>query len=200
MRLSVVSIKRAIKEMSDNSTMQQSSEEPKLTLLSSDGVEFSISLHHLAPCRLIQDATEEENEDNYNAENYDPTSSKPNPIPILNVTSDSLSNVVTFLTHYSVEPICIEKPFLGETLEDIVKQEWYLHFIQNLSQENLFKLANAANYMDIAPLYDLCMLQVSILFMDKTPDEIRSMLGMRTLTPEEELRAREEFPWLFVQE
>lgn len=183
--------------MSDSSTMQ-SSEEPKLTLLSSDGVEFSLSHHHLAPCRLIQDAMEEENDDDN--ENYDPTSSKPNPIPILNVTADSLSNVVTFLTHYSVEPICIEKPFQGETLEDIVKQERYRHFIQNLSQENLFKLANAANYMDIAPLYDLCMLQVSILFMDKTPDEIRSMLGLPTLTPEEELRAREEFPWLFVQE
>jgi hypothetical protein len=171
-----------------------------MTLVSSDGVEFSLPQHQLVPCRLIQDALEEEQENDDDIESYDPNLPKHNPIPILNVTSDSLAHVVTFLNHYSMEPFQIEKPLKGETLSDIVKQERYLHFIQNLSHENLFKLANAANYMDIPPLYDLCMLQVSILLMDKTPEEIRCILGLPTLTPEEEMRAREEYPWMFDQE
>jgi len=185
-----------MKEMSDGS-MIQSLDELNVTIVSSDGVEFFLTQHQLVPCRLIQDALEDEQKDNH--EN-DPTLSKHLTIPILNVSADSLSHIVTFLNHYSMEPIHIEKPLQGETLQDIVTQERYLHFIQNLSQNELFQLTNAANYMDISPLYDLCMLKVSILLMDKSPEEIRNILGLPALTAEEELKAREEYPWMFVQD
>lgn len=184
-------------EMTDN-FMIQSLDEGNVTLISSDGVEFSLPHHQLVPCRLIQDALEDEK--NGNHENDPASLSKHLTIPILNVTADSLSHIVTFLNHYSMEPIHIDKPLQGETLQDIVTQERYVHFIRNLSQNELFQLTIAANYMDISPLYDLCMLKVSILLMDKSPEEIRNILGLPVLTPEEEMTAREEYPWMFVQE
>jgi S-phase kinase-associated protein 1 len=78
-------------------------------------------------------------------------------------------------------------------------QEWYRHFVSddNMSQEMLFEVLTAANYMGIKPLLDLACLRVTFQLNGKNAEEIRQILHLPALSPEEEARAREEHRWIF---
>mmetsp|Transcript_9881 Transcript_9881/g.12446 ORF Transcript_9881/g.12446 Transcript_9881/m.12446 type:complete len:161 (+) Transcript_9881:211-693(+) len=94
----------------------------------------------------------------------------------LKVSTDVLSKVVEYCTHYqTVEEMNeISTPLNGETVEDIVKQEWYCNFCK-VEREMLFNLVAAANYMDIKPLLDLTCLAVSVSIKGKSVEELRSI-------------------------
>lgn len=81
----------------------------------------------------------------------------------------------------------------------MVVQEWYKQFVsdENTSQEMLFEILTAANYMGIKPLLDLCCLKVTFIINGKNAEEIREVLNLPALTPEEEAQAREEHRWIF---
>ena len=94
----------------------------------------------------------------------------------LKVSTDVLSKVVEYCTHYqTVEEMNeISTPLNGETVEDIVKQDWYCNFCK-VEREMLFNLVAAANYMDIKPLLDLTCLAMSVSIKGKSAEELRSM-------------------------
>jgi S-phase kinase-associated protein 1 len=70
-------------------------------------------------------------------------------------------------------------------------------FIKALSQEDIFKIILAANYLDIRPLLDLGCQAIAQSVLGKTPKEIYTMFGVeKELTPEEEEEVRKENPWL----
>lgn len=169
-----------------------------VTLVSSDGREFMISFPAIEPCRLIKDALAEDIYDSYTSSDSHLKEMNVK-IPILNVDSECLTHIVIFLNHYSKDPIQISKPLRGETAQDVVQNEWYMSFLNQLTQEDIFKLANAANYMDIPDLFDLCMVHISASIMGRSSEEIRLLLGLPSLSKEEERRAREEHPWLFEE-
>jgi hypothetical protein len=61
-------------------------------------------------------------------------------------------------------------------------------------------IPNLLNYritIHAEPLLDLTCLQVSCTLMGKTAEEIRVMLNIPKLTPEEEARARQQHRWIF---
>lgn len=76
---------------------------------------------------------------------------------------------------------------------------WYQEFADddNMTQNMLFALLTAANYMGIKPLLDLACLKVTFQLNGKNSEEIREILSLPELTPEEEARAREEHRWIF---
>jgi S-phase kinase-associated protein 1 len=78
-------------------------------------------------------------------------------------------------------------------------QEWYKQFVsdESMSQEMLFEVLTAANYMGIKPLLDLACLKVTFQLNGKNAEEIRTILNLPELSPEEEAKAREEHRWIF---
>jgi S-phase kinase-associated protein 1 len=116
-------------------------------------------------------------------------------IPLPNVSSEILSKVIDFCTHYKTEPMNdIEKPLKSSNMAEIV-QKWYADFI-NVDQSVLFEMVLAANYMNIQPLLDLSCATIAGLIKGKTPDEIRKVFNIvKDFTPEEEAQVREENKW-----
>jgi S-phase kinase-associated protein 1 len=81
----------------------------------------------------------------------------------------------------------------------IMTQKWYADFVSddNMTQDMLFELLTAANYMGIKELLDLTCLKVTFQISGKSADDIREILKLPKLTPEEEAHARESHPWIF---
>lgn len=82
-----------------------------------------------------------------------------------------------------------------------MSQEWYRNFVSdtNMNKDMLFEVLTAANYMGIKPLLDLACLKVTFHLNGKNAEEIRNILRLPELTPEEEARAREEHRWIFEE-
>ena len=79
-------------------------------------------------------------------------------------------------------------------------QKWYQDFVSDDNLEGndmLFDLLTAANFMGIKKLLDLSCLKVTFQLTGKSADEIRDILRLPELTPEEELLARTEHKWIF---
>lgn len=92
------------------------------------------------------------------------------------VTTEVLEKVVEYCTHFqTVEEMNeISTPLNGETVEEIVKQEWYCNYCK-VERKMLFQLVAAANYMDIKPLLDLTCLAVSVSIKGKSQEELRQI-------------------------
>jgi S-phase kinase-associated protein 1 len=75
-------------------------------------------------------------------------------------------------------------------------QEFYFGYITPLDNDMLFHLILAANYLDIAPLLDLCSARIASMIKGKTVEEIRTNLNIVCdFTAEEEAVVREENKW-----
>lgn len=79
-------------------------------------------------------------------------------------------------------------------------QAWYQEFVSDTNLGNrdmLFDLLTAANFMGITQLLDLACLKVTFELTGKTAEEIRQILRLPQLSPEEEAQAREDHKWIF---
>ena len=91
-------------------------------------------------------------------------------------SGDILKTVIKYCEYYqNVEEMApIETPFPpGATLEDIVKQEWYVKFISYPDIDTLRTLIAAAHFLDIEPLVDLGSLRWGYIIAGKTEEEQR---------------------------
>lgn len=119
-------------------------------------------------------------------------------IELTRVDEATLEKVVEFLVHHMEEPMNeIPSSLEGGTFEEIVTQEWYRAFMRNEDTNMVFDLLTAANYMGIKPLLDLACLTVTFELCGKSAEEIREILNLPDLTPEEEAQARTEHRWIF---
>ena len=93
------------------------------------------------------------------------------------------------------------------------KSDWDVAFCQ-VSQEDLFGIIRAANYLDIKTLLNMTCSVVANMIKGKTPEEIRTQFGIENdfskskstfffvfnsfflLAPEEEEQMRKETEWL----
>ncbi len=77
-------------------------------------------------------------------------------------------------------------------------QEWYANFILDagVTQDVLFDLILAANFLDIKPLLELSCATVASLIDRKTPEEIRTLFNIEgEFTPVDEKVVREQNNW-----
>uniref|UniRef100_A0A6V2AFM3 E3 ubiquitin ligase complex SCF subunit n=1 Tax=Ditylum brightwellii TaxID=49249 RepID=A0A6V2AFM3_9STRA len=161
-----------------------------INLKSKDGVVFEIQSSAAKISVLVVTTIDLDDEDEYD-EDRKPT------VEIPKVESTCLSKVVDFCNHYMKEPLRpIKTPLEGNSLEEVVTQEWYRNFV-SVEQSLLFQLVQAANFMEIQPLLDLACLQVSTILMGKSAEEIRVILNIPRMTAEEEAKARREHRWVF---
>jgi len=119
-------------------------------------------------------------------------------IELTRVYEPTLEKVVEFLTHYMDEPMNeIPSPLGASSFNEIVEQEWYRTFVEEIDRPMIFDLLTAANYMGIRPLLDLACLSVTFELSGKNAEEIREILNIPELTPQEESNARGEHRWIF---
>lgn len=86
------------------------------------------------------------------------------------------------------------QPLKSFRMEDAVS-EWDAKFV-DVTQEMLFDIILAANYMDITSLLDLTCAKVACMMKGKTPEEIRQTFNIvNDFTPEEEAQVLEENKW-----
>jgi S-phase kinase-associated protein 1 len=101
-----------------------------------------------------------------------------NEFPCPKVSGNILQKVVDYCTHYQEEPMeKIETPLQGETIEAIVRPEWYVRFCE-VDREVMFQLVAAANFLNIKPLLDLTCLAVSVSIKGKSVEELREIFHL----------------------
>jgi S-phase kinase-associated protein 1 len=119
-------------------------------------------------------------------------------VDVLRVHSDTLGEVVKFLNHYQKEAMNeIPTPLNGNSFLEIVTQVWYRNFVADKTRVQIFDMLTAANYMGIKPLLDLSCLKVAFELTGKSAEEIREILNLPIMTPEQEAEARQEHKWIF---
>ena len=117
-------------------------------------------------------------------------------VPLPNVSSKSLGQVVRFMTeHNKVNMNTIQTPLTDVDMAKLVNEP-FATMITSFSQEELFEIVLAAHYMDVQPLTNLCCARIATMIKGKTPDEIRKTFNIvGDFTPEEENQVREDNNW-----
>lgn len=144
------------------------SDDQKITLISNDGQRFEVPLAVARMSAVIAGQINDDDDDN----------EIENEFPCPKLSGDILQKVVDYCTHYQEEPMeKIETPLQGETIDAIVKPEWYVRFC-DVDREIMFQLVAAANFLNIKPLLDLTCLAVSVSIKGKTVEELREIFHL----------------------
>ena len=160
----------------DNSTKN------KVGLISSEGDLFKVDIEVAKYSDLVKSMLSDDDNDD---------------IPLPNVNSDVLAAVMEFCNyHIQNGPMAeITKPLKSVNMVENVS-EWDALYINKFTQDMLFKIIMATNYMDINPLLNLACAKVASMLIGKTPEEIRATFNITNeFTPEEEAQVRQENKW-----
>lgn len=135
--------------------------ESYITLVSSQKTKFKCPIHVLFISNIISNMLEFDNDED---------------IPLLNVNDKCMKKIIEYMKYYHNDNMNnIEKPLISSDLKDII-QVWYVNFI-DIEQEFLFSLVQAANYLDIQPLLNLCCAKIASMIKNKTSDEIKEIFN-----------------------
>uniref|UniRef100_A0A914XQH1 Skp1-related protein n=1 Tax=Plectus sambesii TaxID=2011161 RepID=A0A914XQH1_9BILA len=131
------------------------------------------------------------------------------PIPLPNVDGPTLELIVKWVEQHQDDPPPVEKPRVEDDDSDdsdadddqepeVVIPEWDKKFLPTDDEQKnqLFKLLNAANYLEIKPLLDIGCKYVADKISGQTVEWVRDYLNMENdYTPEEEAKLKEEIAW-----
>ena len=145
-----------------------------VTLVSSDGVTFSVPIKVASLSIFVSMMTT-------NDCDIDTDDCEIESIPILRVNGKTLRIIIEYMHYYSTGPmVTIEKPLVSNYIGDVV-QNWYAIFIERVKQENmLYDIVNASNYMYIQPLLELSCAEIALTIRQKSRDEIRDEFYLTT--------------------
>ena len=80
-----------------------------------------------------------------------------------------------------------------------VTDEWSANFMNRMSFDDIISLSEAANYMGINCLLDLCSAKIATFIKDKSEEEIKKEFKIKqSFTEEEKNKIREENKWLEI--
>ena len=153
-----------------------------IKLISNEGEEFEVEVAVAKKSEVIKEMLENCDDSGEN-------------VPLPSVNSDQLRKVVQWLKHHRDDPLrsVDEKDYNCDNIP-----EWDKSFF-NISQEELFDLILAANYLDIKDMLDLLAKSVANLMRGKTAQEIRDTFNIKCdLTKEEIERIQNENEWEIV--
>lgn len=129
-------------------------------------------------------------------DDFDDEESPPE-VPITGVDSNILEKILKFCYHYKVDPLPpIHKPLLDTNMEKIMPG-WYASYVNTLSDNDLYAVIRAANYLDIPPLLELGCAKVASFVKGKSPEAIRQIFNIKNdISKEEEAQIREKYKWV----
>ena len=162
--------------------MEESENEKKVILVSSDGEKVEISRKAAQRSVVVKDTIQDF-----------PDSAE---VPLINVKSNILKKIVEYLNHYeNEEPKEIKKPLPSANFKECV-EEWDYKYI-DVEMEILFDIILGANYMNIKPLLELSCAKVASITRGKTTEENRKLFHITNdFTPEEEKQIAEQDKWV----
>ena len=113
---------------------------------------------------------------------------------IAEVDSKILSKIIDYLKHYETEkPKEIPKPLPGADLKPLLS-EWDYNFITPVPLDDLIELINAANYLNIGDLVNLCSARCAYEMINCPVEEAREKFGILPDMPEELMREYDKYP------
>jgi len=175
----------------------------KILLRSAEGDCYELPYEAAVLSILVKNTIDVEDSDDDDANEDEDTenggSEEVYEIDIPKVGNNCLAHVVKFLKHHATEPMHeLTTPLNGTDIDTILaSQPWYRSYISDMDRPMVFRIVQAANYMEIQPLLDIACLRVSTELVGKTAEEIRTILNLPKMTPEEEEEARKKHPWIF---
>lgn len=100
-------------------------------------------------------------------------------VTLIHIEAKVLKLVCDYLTYHADVPArVIDRPLQSMNLSDLV-DAFDTEFIQSISQEMLFKLLLAANYLNVRSLIALCCAKIATMIKDKSPEQVRNTFGIR---------------------
>ena len=117
--------------------------------------------------------------------------------PINEVDEKTAEKVKEYLSHFNgTAPPEIEKPLKSNNMKNVT-DEWSANFMNRMSFDDIINLSEAANYMGINCLLDLCSAKIASLIKDKSEEEIKKEFKIKqSFTEEEKNKIREENKWI----
>eukprot|EP01127_Copromyxa_protea_P005312 TRINITY_DN15259_c0_g1_i1.p1 TRINITY_DN15259_c0_g1~~TRINITY_DN15259_c0_g1_i1.p1 ORF type:complete len:192 (-),score=62.29 TRINITY_DN15259_c0_g1_i1:40-561(-) len=117
-----------------------------------------------------------------------------NAIPV-QVKGEDFAKVLEYCKHYIENP-----PASTDEKKKLEPSDWDKKFCDDMSQQTLFSVILAANFLDVKPLLDCTCLHIALKLKSMTPEEIRKEYNItKEFTPEEEEKARKEFEEMILQ-
>lgn len=111
------------------------------------------------------------------------------------VSSATIQNVVEFCEHYRNEPMkTIAAPLESNSLKGVI-QDFYYQFTERFSKEDLYELIEAASFLDIKPLLDLCCATVGSWTIGCDVDALENRFGVVVSREEVEQEILREHEW-----
>jgi len=165
----------------------------QLRLLTSDEEEFTVEWEVIRQSRLIEGMVEDIGDSS-------------EPIPLPNVSSEVMKKILEWSEHHRHEPPYNEEYEDSEgsgaahmrlqNLRDFEVSEWDSKWILFGSDELLFKVLMAANYLDIRLLLNIGIKTIANMLKGKTTEEMRERFKIvNDFTPEEEEEIRKQIEW-----
>lgn len=123
-------------------------------------------------------------------------------VPLDGLDFKTLGLVHDFLEHHAEQGSYkeFERPLQGDL--QMLLDAWDYKFVQDLMSagsrfDQLFGVLNAANFLAISPLKELCCAAVADLVRDKSENEILELFGIdEPFSAEEEESLCAQYPWL----
>ena len=120
-------------------------------------------------------------------------------IELPTITSEMMQLVIQYCAHFDyVKDPYIEYPLKSNVLSQVLEDRWEADFITSLSQEKVISLLQAANYLNIPALFEVCCARIGADFRGKSFDSVKKDFGLEsvTYTPEDEEQMIKEFGWI----
>jgi len=163
-----------------------------IILISKEGEEFEVPFLIVKLSKVLVELKQERNNERICMET--PT-----------ISSKVLSELIKYGTYYIENPMKpIQLPLYSLRLSNLV-QEWYAEYINSMEWELLLQMVNAANFLDIKPLLQLCCLGVVSKIVGRNANEVRPMFGIQNpdgtngeWTNEQIGEVRRENEWAFI--
>lgn len=118
------------------------------------------------------------------------------------IDSHIMKLIVEYLEHYRYEePKILEPPLKTPDLKDHAS-EWDCKFVAYDTPEQMgtfLTLLNAANFLEIISLRNLCCAKFATFLKTKNVDALKALFNVKaTLTPKEENEIRKKYPEYFA--
>jgi len=142
-------------------------------------------------------------------------------LPVGAVSTAAMSKVAEFLKHHATHPLPrFVQPVPSSDVKDALPdQPWDVDFINGIvrarapnaalrlrrtvltargtqEQRRLFEVVEAAKYLDVESLTNLCACKFATMLRGRTPDQVRDAFRIRHPTAEEEKQILERSDWV----
>ena len=106
-------------------------------------------------------------------------------IMINQIKSNELKKIIDYLNHYeNKKPKEIPKPLPSGDLKEVLN-DWDYYYINKLSLSKCIDLLNAAFFLDISELVNLCSAKIASEMLIGTVEEVREKFEWKDITEEE---------------